>query len=109
MEIVDYYLRQGVMTEPVRLSHWLEDLPQDISVLAQVIQGLLIHPLETELYQVTVSAQQRKELQIRSAAAMLEQIYSLDSASLAETRPSCTASGGKLPQPCGAFLHIFTT
>jgi excinuclease ABC subunit A len=82
-----FYAAHGLMTDPREQAALLETLPADLSGLSHVVQGLLMHPFETELYQVELSKVQRKEVNIRPAAEMLRQIHSLDPRPLTEARP----------------------
>lgn len=76
---LDYYSTPGVMTDPGEYSFLLDDLPQDARVLAKVVQGLLMHPFETDLYDVELTRVSRQELQIRTVAEMLARIHEMDS------------------------------
>jgi excinuclease ABC subunit A len=73
-----YYACHGVMTDPRSQAHLLEGLPTAISALCQVVQGVLIHPLETDLYAVELTSIQKKEVKLRTVAEMLERISEMD-------------------------------
>ena len=49
--------------------------PADIPALCKVVQGLLIHPLITELYGVDLTSTQKKEVNIRPVSEMLRLMH----------------------------------
>ena len=75
------------MTDAGECTHLLDGLPRYIPDLCRVVQGLLVHPFETELYDVDLTSVQRKELQIRMADEMLCRIHMLDDRPLSVARP----------------------
>lgn len=83
-----YYAEHGIITDPRDQAGLLKDLPFDIPDLCKVVQGLLIHPLLTDLYGVTLTAIQRKEVNIRPVADMLRLAHRLDSRPIHEPRPA---------------------
>ncbi len=87
LEVLKYYAQPGSMTDAGDQVDLLDDLPADIPGLCRVVQGLLIHPFETELYGVELTSVQKKEVNIRTAAEMLRKIRALDDRSLTEARP----------------------
>jgi excinuclease ABC subunit A len=82
-----FYATPGVMTDPGEYASLFSDLPYEIPALCRVVQGLLLHPFETGLYDVELTSIQRKEVNIRSVVEMLKRIHSLDDRSLCEARP----------------------
>ena len=86
-EVRTFYASHGVMTDPRDLAPHLAQLPEGLPELCRVVQGLLIHPLQTELYGVTLTPTQRKEVNIRPAAEMLRLALKLDPRPLTEQRP----------------------
>ena len=87
IESLEYYARQGVMTDPGPFAHLLDDLPHDIPSLCRVVQGLLMHPFETRLYEVELTSVQRKEVNIRPVAQMLKLMHTLDNRPFTVARP----------------------
>ena len=83
-----FYAAHGVMTDPRDQAPLLEGLPTDLLGLCQVVQGLMIHSGEIELYGVDLSKVQRKEVNIRPVAELLRQINKLDPRPLTEPRPA---------------------
>lgn len=82
-----YYASHSLMTNPGELSRLFDGLPTGIPELARTVQGLLLHPFETELYSVDLTAIQRKEVNIRTVAEMLRRIVTMDPRPLTEARP----------------------
>jgi len=85
-DLLSSYAAHGVMTDPLEQAKLLESLPADLPALCRVVQGLLIHPLVTELYKVELTSVQKKEVNIRPAAEMLRRIGSMDPRPLSEPR-----------------------
>lgn len=87
---LSYYTRPGPVTalpaSPV-METLLTGLPDDVPGIVQAVQGNLIHIFWAESYGVTLSDARKAEVQIRSAAAMLERIHAVDPAPLTTPRP----------------------
>src|SRR5512142_374141 len=66
----------------------LDPLPNDITALCKVVQGLLIHPLINEWYGVDLTSTQKKEVNIRPVSEMLRLANKLDPRPLVEPRPA---------------------
>jgi excinuclease ABC subunit A len=86
-EVLAYYSSHGVMTDPRGQQQLLNHLPTDLASLANVVQGLLLHPFEAGLYGVDLTSLQRKEVYIRPAAEMLRRIKDMDPRPLTDPRP----------------------
>jgi hypothetical protein len=61
--------------------------PQTVASVATLVHGLVLHEAFAADYGVTVPADRRAEMQLRSAADMLSRIRALDSRPLASARP----------------------
>ena len=85
-ESLAFYAAHGVITDPRDQAYLLEGLPADLPALARVVQGLLLHPAETELYGVDLTRVQRKEVYIRTVSEMLDHIHRMDARPLGEAR-----------------------
>lgn len=81
-----YYAAHGILSDAREHARYLADLPADFAALAKVVQGLLIHPFEIDIYGVELSKVQRKEVFLRSVSEMLGRIRELDSRPLSEAR-----------------------
>ena len=62
-------------------------LPDDVTGLAKVLQGLLIHEHMPEVYGITLSERQRGEPHVRGAGEILERVAVHDSRPLTHPRP----------------------
>jgi len=81
----------------------LEGLPGDIESLCEVVQGVIIHPQLTHLYDLESSESRTKaESELRSVNEMLSHIGELDSRSLTQTRPA----NKKLLGTCRSFATL---
>jgi hypothetical protein len=62
-------------------------LPEGVAALCEVIQGLMLHPVEAQRYGVRLSRARWRELALRDVAAMLRQSDALADVSLHQPRP----------------------
>jgi len=80
-------------TAPARLSNAgvharrFDGLPRDLPSLCALVQGLLLHVHWAEANGVTLTAERQREPNLRSLSAMLDRLFALDDASLAQARP----------------------
>lgn len=81
-----YYASQSTITDPQTFGRFLEDLPTAILELCHLIQGIIIHPHESRLYNVKLPEKRWHELDTRKVALMLARIYELDDRPLAIVR-----------------------
>lgn len=75
------------MTDPGHQARRFDDLPQDVSQLAKVVQGLLIHQHISPAYGVSLSDAQLAEPHIRGVEPMLDRIFARDPKPLSDARP----------------------
>lgn len=86
-KVLDYYSKQSCMTDPKIYAKYYEDLPADVESLIKIVQGLLIHPAELELYDVKHSNKQiNNEEQLRTIVQMVDYLIRLDSRPLTKKR-----------------------
>jgi excinuclease ABC subunit A len=86
IDALEYYAQHSVITDLGEHGDLLTGLPDDVEGLVRVVQGLLLHPLNVELYHVQLSPRQREEVQLRSVAQMLARTRELDPAPLTVAR-----------------------
>ena len=86
MPLTDY-THHSPITDPGAFTPLLDSLPADPPVLAEIVQGLLIHKLVAEHYQVHLSRVQRSEQMLRTVQQRLASLLEVDSAPLVEARP----------------------
>jgi hypothetical protein len=83
-----YYAQPTAITDLEEHADRLKDLPASIPELCWLVQGVMIHTFWLDRYGVTIpQARQKEELQIRSAAKLLQRVWELDDRPLAEARP----------------------
>lgn len=87
--LVSYYSTPGPFTaipDTPAQQALLQDLPDTVPVLVEVIQNNLIHIFWAGAYQVELSDERKAEVQIRSAAEMLRRIHQANPAPLTVAR-----------------------
>ncbi|MBI3805214.1 MAG: transglutaminase domain-containing protein [Nitrospirae bacterium] len=88
-EILDFYLQPATMTSGGRHASLLEALPRDADVLAQIVQGLVIHEsVASSFYGVAISDARRSEAHLRPVEGMIDRLLALDDAPLSVARPA---------------------
>lgn len=73
-----YYTQQSLITDPGEYAHLYADLPSEIPALCTVTQNTLLHVFWIPAYDVELSEERKKEVQIRTVAGMLARIAELD-------------------------------
>jgi hypothetical protein len=68
---LDYYAQHSIITDPREHGDLFAGLPTGVPGLVRVVQGLLIHPAEGELYDVRFTSTQIEEERLRSVAQIL--------------------------------------
>jgi hypothetical protein len=84
---LDFYATPGPMTILVGLDPALAGLPRDPAGVAEVVQGLMLHRFWSDAYGVVVPGEREEEIQLRSAASMINRIMGIDPLPLSERRP----------------------
>ncbi len=87
LDALQYYTHQSEVTDPGEQGRLLEGLPGEIPALCQVLQGLLIHVLETWRYGVRPTQARMWEAHIGRVEQMLKRIVALDPRPLTVARP----------------------
>jgi len=78
INILEYYTTQGVMTDPGKYAYLYSELPSEISVLRDLLQGVLIHIFHYQRHGIELSEQRKAEVNIRKVEDMLARIKELD-------------------------------
>jgi Transglutaminase-like superfamily len=102
--VLAFYTEPAAMTSAGPYAPLLKELPRDISALAGIAQGLLIHEHMAEAYGVPLSEADRASVHVRPVADLLEQIIARDDRPLAEAR----APAERLPGNCRHFTVLMT-
>lgn len=84
---LEYFTRQGRMSDPGDCVSFYKDLPSSIADLLKLVQGVTIHVFWTERYGFKAPAERMDELQLRSMEKRLRHTKELDPRSLIEARP----------------------
>lgn len=87
MNPLEYYTTQSLITDPGEYLGLFADLPHDVSGLCQVVQGLIIHFEEGDLFGYTIPEDRLPEVDTRYTEKMLARIVELDDRLLTEPRP----------------------
>jgi hypothetical protein len=86
-QILDFYTQPVAMTSARGYDPLFEELPDDISALVRVVQGLLLHEHWAPAYDMTLSDERRSESHLRPVAQMLDRILAHDDRPLSAARP----------------------
>ncbi len=73
-----WYREQSVMTDPGQYVHLYETLPEDVSELCRIVQGLLLHVFHTHRYGIDLTEQRKKEVRLREVEKILQRAMELD-------------------------------
>lgn len=86
--ILDFYSSPGVITSAGKYALILQQLPDDVESLVQIVQGLLIHEfVSASFYGVSIPDHRKNESHIRPVERMLDCIFALDDRPLTTERP----------------------
>jgi Transglutaminase-like superfamily len=85
--ILEFYAHQGPICDPREMGALFEDLPPDVAALCEIVQGLLIHYEEGDMFGVRLSKERRKEIDTRDVRSMLARILKLEDRPLSVARP----------------------
>ncbi len=85
-EILSFYASQSPLTDPGPYTPLYNCLPDTPIELAAVVQGLLIHKLTVEHYQISLSRAQRGEQMLRSVEQRLKRMVETDPSPLSLER-----------------------
>ncbi len=85
-DVLAYYARPGVMTDPQAYAELFDNLPTDVGALCRVMQGVMLHIFWAERYGVKLPEERKKEVQIRDVATKLALIRAADERPLTTMR-----------------------
>ena len=107
-QILEFYAKPGPMTLLNKQhGHTVKNLPNDIGMLVEIVQGLVIHQFAAKpFYGVDVSIERiNKESHIRKSADLLDAIHAISIAPLSEKR----APADRLVGVCHHFAKLLLT
>ena len=81
-----YYTEHGPISDPGRFARLFDNLPQDISQLCRIVQGLLLHAFWAERYGEQLNEERRAEAGIRHVEHILAQIQEINSGLIDQSR-----------------------
>lgn len=84
---LEFYAHPSAMTSAGRYAATVDALPDGISDLVKIGQGLLLHEHWAAEHGQTLSDERRSEIHIRPLEAMFDRIFELDHAPLTVARP----------------------
>jgi len=82
-----YYAEYGIISNPGNFTYLFDILPQDISQLCRIIQGLILHPFWAERYGEKLSKERLTEVDIRHVKIILARIQEIKSGPIDQVRP----------------------
>ena len=85
-DALTYYAGHGIISDPGRFARLYDNLPQDISQLCRIIQGLLIHAFWAERYGEKLSEERIACASIRHVEHMFEQVQEINSGPIEQSR-----------------------
>jgi excinuclease ABC subunit A len=101
--MLSYYVSHSPITDPGHFSDLLKGLPDEPAELTQIVQRLLIHKLEVQLYNIQISPIQRQEQHLRTVQQILGRVQSIDPAPLTTER----APQQRVVSNCRDFAVLF--
>lgn len=87
MPIAHPYLLVGPHTDLSAYHALIDELPNSVTELCALVQGLLVHIFWERSYGMTFSEERKQTVQIRPAAAKLAAVFALDDRPLTIARP----------------------
>jgi hypothetical protein len=82
-----FFSQYGRITDPGPYADLYAGLPDEVSSLVQVVQGLMVHVFWAERYGLKLSEERQGEVQLRSIPRRLARILELDPGLLTTPRP----------------------
>ena len=86
-DVHTYFAEYGLISNPGKFTHLFDILPQDISQLCRIIQGLLLHPFWAERYGEKPTKERLTEVEIRHVETILARIQEIKSGPIDQVRP----------------------
>ncbi len=87
VNLLHFYATPGALTDPGEHAELFVDLPMDLAILCEIVQGLMVHVFWAERYGLSLSDDRKAEVQIRGVAQKLTRLLELDDRPLTEARP----------------------
>jgi excinuclease ABC subunit A len=82
-----FYSSHSLFSDPGECAHLYQNLPDSVPELIEVVQGILIHKLVIDFYQVELSAAARSEQLLRTVEQRLKRMMEIVPAPITQPRP----------------------
>jgi len=82
-----FYISQSSITDPGEYGHYFDDIPNDVPMMCEVVQGLLIHVLQGKRYGYNIPAERKSQVELFSVEDILRQLVEYDTGPLIYPRP----------------------
>ena len=87
-EILEYYSRPVGMTSAGKFGSMLADLPNEVTALARIVQGLGVYDVvASDFYGFKIPDERKDEIHIRPIEEMLDRLLAIDNQPLTVARP----------------------
>ena len=86
-KVIEYYRDHSSITNPGEFAHLYETLPDSISEIVAMIQGIFLHVFWAERYGVKTTGTQKEHVQSRYISKILKIIIDMQNSPLNEERP----------------------
>ncbi len=87
MDPLRYYAYHSSISDPGGYVRLLEGLPDNVSALRRIVQGILLHVFWADAYGVKLSEERKQEVELRHAPKMLARIEEIDARPITASRP----------------------
>ncbi|GAB4368105.1 MAG: transglutaminase-like domain-containing protein [Elainellaceae cyanobacterium] len=86
--ILDFYAHPSAITSTGKYTTWFNQLPNNISELTRIIQGLVLYEyVASDFYGFTIPDDRKRETHLRSVERMLEQLLDMNDQPFSVARP----------------------
>lgn len=102
--ILDFYREPGALTSAGKHADKLHALPADVTALATIVQGLVVHQYAAAHYGVSVPEARTSESHIRHVDQMFDCLFAIDPRPLTVARPAAK----RLVGVCHHFMLFMT-
>lgn len=104
--ILNYYAAPGPLTDPGKYADRLNDMPDDVSELVEIVHQLGIYDaVANDFYGVALSDERAADIHLRSVEAMLDEVLAINDQPLTAARPPEHRIGCR----CHAFTKLIVT
>lgn len=82
MNSINAYASHSLVSDPAEFSNLFESLPNDVSQLCKIIQGMMLLDGDAHLYSYQIPQERLREVELRLVSNMLARIIELDNSPL---------------------------